>query len=171
MGPGHTTALLRHEFPLAEITGFDASEAMIARGTRTCADATFAVFDVTRPLLLPADIVYARFLLGHLTDPRRVRHVGEVAAARERGLMVCEEPVRYRSDDPWFARVRESGDRGGRGNGATLGAGTCSTTIRRVAIGSSIACVEHPVPARAAAAMFWRNAVQWHDLDAAVHGR
>ena len=77
---------------------------------------------------------------------------------------MCEEPVRYRSDDPSFARVRGDRDRrSSRRQGATLWASTaldddppgCDRVLDRV--------VEHPVPAARAAAMFWRNAVQWRD--------
>ena len=67
--------------------------------------ASFAVADVTAPLLLPADVVYARLLLGHLPDPRRALATGRRRCGPA-GLLVCEEPVRYRSDDPLFARVR-----------------------------------------------------------------
>ena len=107
-GPGHTTALLRAAFPLAEITGFDASAAMIDEARIRVSRATFAVYDVTRPLRLPADIVFARFLLGHLPDTDAAQATWAKSLRPGNGLLVCEEPVGYLSEDPWFARYEET---------------------------------------------------------------
>jgi trans-aconitate 2-methyltransferase len=160
-GPGHTTALLRHHFPLAEITGFDVSAAMLDEARARVPDATFAAFDVTGPLLLPADLVYARFLLGHLTDVRAVLATWATSLRPGNGLLVCEEPVGYVSDDPWFARYEAAVTAVVAETGATLwaagvldhGPPSCDRAIDRV--------VEHPVTQAQAAAMFWRNATQW----------
>jgi SAM-dependent methyltransferase len=162
-GPGHTTALLRESFPLAQFTGFDSSEAMIAEATDRVPGATFAVFDVTQPLLLPADIVYARLLLGHLTDPHAALATWAQSLRPGSGLIVCEEPVRYRSDNPSFLAYEDIVTEVVAATGSTLWAPTalddgppdCDRVLDRV--------IEHPVPAARAAAMFWRNAVQWRD--------
>jgi SAM-dependent methyltransferase len=162
-GPGHTTALLHEAFPLAQITGFDASEAMIADARTRVPPATFAVFDVTRPLLLPADIIYSRLLLGHLQDPRAAMATWVKSLRPGSAILVCEEPVRYRSDDPYFREYEEAVTAVVAGAGATLWAAStfdddppsCDRVLDRV--------VEHPVPAARAAGMFWRNAVQWQD--------
>jgi hypothetical protein len=122
--------------------------------------AWFAVADVTEPLKLPADLVYARLLLGHLPDPG-VALAHWAAATRPPGLLVCEEPVRYRSDDPLFARYEAAVTHVVAARGATLWAGPvldedppgCARVLDRV--------VEHPVRAGRAAAMFWRNAATW----------
>jgi len=99
-------------------------------------------------------------LLGHLVDPgAALAHWA--AALLEGGVLVCEEPVRYRSDNAVFARYEESVTAVVAARGATLWAGPaldtepphCARVIDRV--------VEHPVPAARAAAMFWRNAVTW----------
>jgi SAM-dependent methyltransferase len=144
-GSGHTTALLRHHFPLAEITGFDVSAAMLEEARARVPDATFAAFDVTGPLLLPADLVYARFLLGHLTDVRAVLATWATSLRPGNGLLVCEEPVGYVSDDPWFARYEAAVTAVVAETGATLwaagvldhGPPSCDRAIDRV--------VEHPV--------------------------
>jgi len=162
-GPGHTTALLRAAFPLAQITGFDASPAMIEEAKARVPGATFAVFDVTQPLLLPADVVYSRLLLGHLRDPCAALATWARSLRPGSGLLVCEEPMRYRSDDPWFVRYEETVTAVVAETGATLWAGTvvdaevpgCERVLDRV--------LEHPVRASRAAAMFWRNAWQWQD--------
>ena len=159
-GPGFTTALLRDAIPHSFTTGLDASRAMIAEARARVPDAYFAVADVTAPLSLPAHLIYARLLLGHLADP-----AGALArwtsALRVGGLVVCEEPVRYDSDDSVFARYEAAVTAVVAARGATLWAGPaldrdpphCRRVIDRV--------VEHPVPAARAAAMFWRNATTW----------
>jgi ubiquinone/menaquinone biosynthesis C-methylase UbiE len=160
-GTGHTTALLRQHFPLAEITGFDSSAAMIDEARVRVRDATFAVFDVTRPLLLPADIVYARFLLGHLADVHSALATWATSLRPGSGVLACEEPVGYVSDDPWFARYETAVTAVVAETGATLWAAgaldgtpsTCERVLDRV--------VQHPVTKAQAAAMFWRNAAQW----------
>jgi trans-aconitate 2-methyltransferase len=159
-GPGFTTALLREAIPHSFATGIDSSPAMIAEARARVPDAHFALADVTSPLSLPAHLVYARLLLGHLADPGSALATWS-AALGIGGLMVCEEPVRYRSDDPVFARYEEVVTAVVAAQGAILWAGPaldvdppgCRRALDRV--------VEHPVPAARAAAMFWRNAATW----------
>jgi trans-aconitate 2-methyltransferase len=159
-GPGHTTALLHAHYPHAQITGLDASGAMVDEARARVPAASFAVADVTRPLRLPADVVYARLLLGHLADPATALAYW-AAAIRPPGLLVCEEPVRYRSDDPLFLRYERAVTSVVAARGATLWAGpvldadppACDRVLDRV--------VEHPVRKGRAAAMFGRNAVTW----------
>jgi SAM-dependent methyltransferase len=161
-GPGHTSALLRVRYPHSEVTGLDASEAMVAEARDRVGGAWFTVADVTAPLRLPADVVYARLLLGHLADPAAALSTW-AGAIRPPGLIVCEEPVRYRSDSALFARYEQAVTAVVSARGATLWAGPaldedppgCVRTLDRV--------VEHPVRAGRAAAMFWRNAVTWGD--------
>lgn len=159
-GPGFTTALLREAIPHSFATGIDSSPAMIAEARARVPDAHFAVADVTSPLALPAHLVYARLLLGHLPDPGSALATWS-AALGSGGLVVCEEPVRYRSDDPVFARYEEVVTAVVAAKGATLWAGPaldvdppgCRRALDRI--------VEHPVSAGRAAAMFWRNAATW----------
>jgi SAM-dependent methyltransferase len=159
-GPGYTTALLRRAIPHSFTTGIDVSPAMISEARARVPDAHFVVGDVTAPLTLPAHLVYSRLLLGHLTDPA-VALTRWAVPLRVGGLVVCEEPVRYRSDDPLFERYEDRVTAVVAANGATLWAGpvldtdppNCARAIDRV--------VEHAVPAARAAAMFWRNASTW----------
>jgi trans-aconitate 2-methyltransferase len=160
-GPGYTTALLAEHFDLAQVTGYDASPAMLAEARERVPRAWFVKADVTKPLLLPADIVYGRLLLGHLPEPAPVLDTWAAALRPGNGVLVCEEPVRYRSDDPWFTRYEQLVTDVVARTGAALWAATmldatpegCTRVLDRV--------VEHPVAAGHAAAMFWRNAVQW----------
>ena len=159
-GPGYTTALLVDSIPHSYVTGLDASPAMIAEARTRVPSAHFAVADVTAPLRLPAQVVYARLLLGHLPDP--VDALASWAAAlRAGGLLVCEEPVRYFSPDPVFTRYEAAVTAVVAAHGATLRASPAldadpprvTRLIDRV--------VEVPVRAARAAAMFWRNGVTW----------
>jgi hypothetical protein len=104
--------------------------------------------------------VYARLLLGHIPDPG-VALARWAVAIRPPGLIVCEEPVRYVSEDPLFARYEAAVTTVVAARGATLWAGPvldadppgCARMLDRV--------MEHSVRAGRAAAMFWRNAVTW----------
>jgi SAM-dependent methyltransferase len=161
-GPGYASALLRTRYPHSEVTGLDQSPAMVDDARGRVPGAWFTVADITGPLRLPADVVYSRMLLGHLSDPAgALAHWA--AAIRPPGLIVCEEPVRYLSDDPLFTRYEAAVTAVVAARGATLWAGPvldadppgCVRTLDRV--------VEHPVRKGRAAAMFWRNAVTWGD--------
>ena len=96
-------------FPLAQVTGFDASRGDDRpKRARACPSAHFAVADVTQPLLLPADVVYARLLLGHLPDPTcRARDVGEVAAPGQRHPRVRGTGALPQRRSRSFARYEE----------------------------------------------------------------
>jgi trans-aconitate 2-methyltransferase len=161
-GPGHATALLRQRFPHSEVSGLDASAAMVDEARGRVPGAWFTVADVSGTLRLPADVVYARMLLGHLAEPAGALERW-AAAIRPPGLIVCEEPVRYLSDDPLFTRYEAAVTAVVAARGATLWAGPvldndppgCERILDRV--------VEHPVRVARAAAMFWRNAVTWGD--------
>jgi len=159
-GPGYSTALLREAIPHSFATGIDTSPAMIAEARERVPDAHFAVDDVTAELSLPAHLVYARLLLGHLSDPRAVL-ARWAAALRVGGLVVCEEPVRYRSDDPVFARYEAAVTAVVAARGATLWAGPALDDDPPMCRRSLDHVVEHPVSAARAAAMFWRNAATW----------
>jgi len=159
-GPGHATELLRVRFPHSEVTGLDSSRAMVEAARTRVPGAWFTTADVAEELKLPADVAYSRLLLGHLPDPAAAL-AHWAAALRPPGLIVCEEPVRYRSDDPLFARYEKAVTAVVAARGATLWAGPaldrdppgCDRLLDRV--------VEHPVRVGRAAAMFWRNATTW----------
>jgi hypothetical protein len=83
---------------------------------------------------------------------------------------VCEEPVRYRSDDPLFVRYEAAVTNVVAARGSTLWAGPvldadppgCDRVLDRV--------LQHPVRAGRAAAMFWRNAATWEsEVEDAPH--
>jgi trans-aconitate 2-methyltransferase len=161
-GPGFTTELLHEAFPHGYVTGLDASLAMVdeARTRVAVPNVFFVEADITAPLTLPAHLVFGRLLLGHLPDPNGAL-ANWSAALLPAGVLACEEPVRYRSEIAVFDAYEEAVTAVVAAQGATLWAGDaldselpgCRRLIDRV--------VEHPVSAARAAAMFWRNAVNW----------
>lgn len=161
-GPGFTSALLHEAFPDSFVTGFDASSAMVAeaRARAGTPNVFFVEADITAPLRLPAHFLFSRLLLGHLNEPARAL-ANWSNALLAGGVLACEEPVRYRSDVDVFIEYERAVTAVVAAQGATLWAGDaldcdvpeCARLMDRV--------VEHPVPVARAAAMFWRNAVNW----------
>jgi trans-aconitate 2-methyltransferase len=164
-GPGHTTAMLAESFPSALVVGIDTSPTFVAEaassGPGRC---RFAVGDVTRTPLpcAPADIVYGRFLLVHLPEPRTTvaAWAGEL---RPGGVLVVEEPEHIETDDVDFRRYLELAaavvaDRGGD---LYVGRALVALTPPR---GASVV-VEQDAPlevtAGAAASIFSLNLATW----------
>jgi SAM-dependent methyltransferase len=162
-GPGFTSALMRDAFPDGFVTGLDASAAMVAEARERvrAPNVFFVEADITAPLRLPAHLVFGRCLLGHLPEPARALQNWSDAVLAG-GVLACEEPVRYRSDLDLFDEYERAVTAVVAAQGATLWAGDaldcdvagCARLLDRV--------VEHPVPVARAAAMFWRNAVNWN---------
>jgi SAM-dependent methyltransferase len=159
-GPGYTTALLIEAFPHSFVTGIDASAAMIDEARARVAGASFAVGDVTAPIVLPAHVVYARLLLGHLADQAGAL-ANWAAALRPGGIVVCEEPVRYRTTNACFVRYEAAVTAVVAASGGTLWASAALDDDPPATERAIDRIVEHAVAASRAAAMFWRNAVSW----------
>lgn len=159
-GPGFTTALLCERFPHAFVTGIDSSDAMVDEARTRVPAAHFVVGDVTAPLRLPAHLVFARLLLGHLPDPEAALRTWASVLLGD-GVLVCEEPVGYRSDDALFARYEDAVTAVVAAQGATLWAGPALDSDPPECVRVHDEVVAHPVPATRAAAMFWRNAYTW----------
>jgi len=99
-------------------------------------------------------------LLGHLPDPEgALAHWAD--ALLPGGVLVCEEPVRYRSDSELFARYERAVTNVVAARGGTLWAGPALDTDPPACDRALDRVVEHSVTASRAAAMFWRNAVAW----------
>ncbi len=90
-GPGYTTRLVHAVSGAAETVGLDASERFLAQASGS-PGLTFRVHDVTRTPFPcpPAELIYVRFLLTHLTDrPRVLREWAKQLAPN--GLLAIEE--------------------------------------------------------------------------------
>ena len=114
-GPGTRPRCSATRFPHAFVTGLDASAAMVDRGAATRSRArAFVVADVTAPLRLPAHVVYARLLLGHLPDPgARARALGRGAASAP-GCSCARSRCATAATIRVFARYEDGGHRGRR---------------------------------------------------------
>ena len=102
-GPGLTTRMLAERFSAHETLGLDDADAHIARARAAYPDLTFARHDVTRsPFPAPAataNIIYARFLMTHLTKRQEVIETWASQLATG-GLLILEETAHLRSSDP-----------------------------------------------------------------------
>lgn len=108
-GPGHTTAMLAGAFPGADIIGLDASDLFVTEAARKAPRrCSFRVADVTRSPLpgAPADVIYTRFLVVHLADPRAALTTWASQLAPG-GFLVVEEPERIDTEDRDFRRYLE----------------------------------------------------------------
>src|SRR5262249_13246774 len=154
---------LHEAFPHGYVTGLDASAAMVddARARFGAPNVFFVESDITVPLTLPAHLVFGRLLLGHLPDPNGAL-ANWSAALLPAGMLACEEPVRYRSEIEVFNAYEEAVTAVVAAQGATLWAGDALDSELAGCIRLIDRVVEHPVPAARAAALFWRNAVNWN---------
>jgi trans-aconitate 2-methyltransferase len=103
-GLGFTTALMDRILGATETWGLDASESLIARArSQRGGRLTFAVHDVTSSPFPVAEVdaFYARYLLTHLADPRRVLDACALTA-RKGACFAIEENCSLDSSDPLF---------------------------------------------------------------------
>lgn len=156
-GPGHTTRLVSDVLGCARTVGIDASEAHLARAREdadpgcefVCAD----VLDTPWPTG-PADRVYARFLLSHLSDPEAA--VAAFAAqVREGGSLLLDEVEAIHTEEPVFRRYLETVEAvlAARGQELTVGARVDACAPE----GASSRVRVHEVDPQRAAALFSLN--------------
>lgn len=162
-GPGATTRRLATRFPAARVIGIDASASFCAEAAAALPTADFVHADVTEPLPGdPYDLIYARFLLAHLSDvPGAIR--GWLGALGPGGVLVLEETESITSADPWFARYeRLSVARVGAAGADVYAGPRIRSALPTLSVDVLIdRVVELDNTAGEAAAMFWRNLVTW----------
>ncbi|WP_053230520.1 class I SAM-dependent methyltransferase [Sandaracinus amylolyticus] len=107
-GPGHTTRMLGDVLAPASLLGLDASPRYVRAAREAMPEpARFEVHDVTTALPeRDADLLYCRFLLTHLGDPRAALDVW-YDAARDGGALLVEEVEELRATDPMLRRYYE----------------------------------------------------------------
>jgi len=162
-GPGYSTALLCELFSDAAIVGIEASAEFAARARAHAPRATIVIGDA---LALGTgtqyDVIYARYLLSHVTDVQAAIDTW-CGALAPGGVLVLEEPEHIRSTDADFARYEQISSALVQASGGVFYAGpliaavTLPTGVRRI-VDDAIAI---DVTAAQAAAMFWRNAAVW----------
>ncbi|GAA0260986.1 class I SAM-dependent methyltransferase [Cryptosporangium japonicum] len=105
-GPGYTTRIVAESTRAANTVGLDSSPSFLAAAAADTSrpglvfhqhDVTIVPFPVG-----PADLLYCRFLLSHLTDPDAVltRWAGQLA---DGGLLLIDEVEYVRTDHPVLA--------------------------------------------------------------------
>jgi len=100
-GPGFTTDLVHRTLAPRRTVGLDASPSYVQRA-RDRSSLEFGVHDVTStpfPVGAP-DLVFARFLLSHLPDPREALVSWTAALSPSGGTLVCEETEWLRGHHP-----------------------------------------------------------------------
>ena len=105
-GPGYTTELVRDVLAPAETIGIDKSARLVAMArARARGDVQFVAHDVTAlPFPVPpADVVYVRFLLTHLSAPAAAIAAWSDALC-DGGRLVLEETASMRSPHAVFQR-------------------------------------------------------------------
>lgn len=106
-GPGHSTALLHRVTGASRSIGVDRSPAFLAlAGEHAGAGMEFLEQDVVATLPGPADVIFARFLLTHLSDPGRAVRLWAQSLAPG-GCLVLQEVARLVSADPALGRYYE----------------------------------------------------------------
>jgi SAM-dependent methyltransferase len=159
--------MLAGAFTGAEVVGIDASDAFVAEATASAPPGcTFRVADVTAVPLpgAPADLIYARFLVVHLTDPETAL-AAWAGQLRPGGVLVVEEPERIDTDDDDFRRYLELASVVVAGRGGDLYAGRLLADVPPPP-GTEVVvrhCTSLDVPAGRAATIFSLNLTTWRD--------
>ncbi len=107
-GPGHTTRMLAHVFPQANVVGLDNSPHFVELARRGAdPGVTFVIGDATQRLPGgPYDLMYCRYLLTHLPRAGQVIN-GWSGQLSSGGLLVVEENEWIRTDRPAFQKYLE----------------------------------------------------------------
>jgi len=164
-GPGHTTRMLADAFPSAIVIGLDDSERFI-RSARGGGDhrPQFIVHDVIgdAPPGPPADLIYARYLLAHISDSARAisRWLGFLNRG---GRLLIEENQSIETQNPVFVEYLEmvANMLAGQSNNLCLG-----PTVNKFASSADLNCAfDEVAPVRVtdrdAAGIFRMNIETW----------
>ena len=103
-GPGYSTRLLRESLDCDQVVGLDNSEEFVRIASQaSTARLSFVLHDVTKiPLPVgPADLLFCRLLLTHLSQPLDMLHKWGTQLRRG-GLLLVEEVEWIRTSNPLF---------------------------------------------------------------------
>jgi SAM-dependent methyltransferase len=167
-GPGHSTRLVHELTGARRTTGVDGSAAYVAQAASAAVDGiAFVEHDVTEvPLAVPpADLVFARYLLTHLSDPAGAVR-GWASTLRAGGRLIVQETAGLQAADPALSRYYELVADLQRHHGQDL---TVGSRLRQLAAGSGLSVLHDAVrrvrpPVRAMARLHALNLQTWrHD--------
>lgn len=161
-GLGHSTRLIRDVAKPDRLIGLDSSERFLSIALATTEDdVEFHVHDVAHLPLpgAPADLIFCRFLLVHLSEPER--HIQRwTSQLRTGGHLLLQETEAIESSDPAIHRYLEMVERLLGSRGADLQVGK---TLARVSSTAISRRTTFHVPIALAARMFVMNIESWRD--------
>lgn len=164
-GPGHTTALLAEVLQCRRTVGLDLSEEFVERAHRLASDrVAFRVHDVTVVPFpeTPADLLYCRLLLSHLSDPLAViaRWATQLVPG---GLLLLDEVECIDTSSPALERYLEILDRmlQSQSNRLYVGPELEGAAFPQLLVKRKSRILEFPVSPADAAAMFALNLRTW----------
>ena len=164
-GPGHSTRLLREVIHCQRTVGLDASSSFLRAARREPGsgvaflqhDATVVPFPTG-----PADLIYARLLVSHLSEPAGAIR-GFASQLRSGGRLLLDEVEWIRSESGAMRRYLKLVEDMLARRGQCLYVGPRLETLAEGLRVSSSQLTEHAVDRRAAATMFSLNLRQFCD--------
>jgi trans-aconitate 2-methyltransferase len=161
-GPGSSTLHLDRLLDAELLVGLDASLTFLTAAQLRVPGAGFVAADVTRPLpVVWPDLIYARFVLSHLRDPRSVVR-GWADQLAPNGFVVVEEPERIDTDDRTFEQYLDLTSALVASRGATMLVGSNLAALDDARVMEN-RTVTHAVSRADAATMFGLNLASIRD--------
>jgi SAM-dependent methyltransferase len=164
-GPGHTTRLLANALGCERVVGIDNSEHFLELANRTAAErVTFLLHDLTKtPFPFEGiDLMFERFLLTHLDDPKGMV-MDWITQLEPGGLLLIEEPEDIQTRNAAFRQYLDIVEAMMDDKGACLYLGPELDGLKRTddlkQRGSRVRPLS--VPTHRAAAMFYLNIQTW----------
>ncbi|MDP6454398.1 MAG: class I SAM-dependent methyltransferase [SAR202 cluster bacterium] len=164
-GPGYSSQMLANAFPSASVIGLDISEQFIRSAqSRQHGSSKFYIHDVTNdpPPGPPANLMYARYLLTHISDPAGAISRWLSFLSRD-GRLLIEENQNIETENPVFVEYLDIMTRmlAGQSNNLYLG-----PSIGEIASSAGLNCAfDHVTPVRVSdrdtAGMFRMNIETW----------
>ena len=166
-GPGHTTRMLRSVTGARRVIGLDVS-AEFVRAAGVSDGMEFRVWEAGAPLPADPDLVYARLLLSHLTDPAPLA-ASWASQLAPGGRLLLDEVERIETDSDVLREYLDIVVARVAAGGAQMYAGPLLDGIdNRLIVRDEV--VAHPVAAADAALMFRLNLSVWADWAARRFG-
>ena len=164
-GPGHTTRLLADALPRERVVGLDNSEHFLELANRTATGRmSFLLHDLTKtPFPIDGiDLMFERFLLTHLADPKGMV-LDWITQLEPGGLLLVEEPEDIQTRNAAFRQYLDIVDAMMDDKGACLYLGPALDGLKRTDDLKQRASRVRPlsVPTHRAAAMFYLNIQTW----------
>jgi trans-aconitate 2-methyltransferase len=172
-GPGFTTAAVAAVLAPRRLVGIDTSDTFLSRARLAVPEATFIHHDLRRPPYpgAPADLIYARYVLGHLGEAERWIATW-AAQLTPGGVLAVEDNEWIATQRPTFARYLDLARHVMASNHADLypGARLAAAAAGRLRVLASRVVEVEPASA-AVARMFRHNLAAWARRPAALAHR